>query len=102
MLYLGTTIASWILVSLSAKAIESRLEKEGYEISKKKKPKAEERLDKVKVIICMLLPVVNIGLACFMAFAFEKTYKIVKDSWIKEGKIYKPEKMLRLIFILMK
>lgn len=91
MLYLATTIASWILVSMSSKAITSRLKEEGYDIHKKEKPKAEARLDKVKVIFFMLLPVVNIAFAGFMAFAFDKTYNIVKKSWLKEGKISKLE-----------
>ncbi len=92
MLYLGTTIASWILMTIASKAIYSRLKEEGYEFIPKKKTKAEERQEKAKVILVMLLPVINILFSGFVTLAFDKAYEIVKESWIRDGKAKKIEK----------
>ncbi len=92
MLYIGTTIASWILMNIASKAIYSRLKEEGYEFIPKKKTKAEERQEKAKVILFMLLPVINILFSGFVTLAFDKAYEIVKESWIRDGKAKKIEK----------
>ena len=91
MLYLGTTIASWILMTIASKAIYGRLKEEGYEFIPKKKTKAEERQEKAKVILVMLLPVINILFSGFVTLAFDKVYEIVKESWIRDGKAKKIE-----------
>lgn len=91
MLYLGTTVASWILMTIASKAIYSRLKEEGYEFIPKKKTKAEERQEKAKVILVMLLPVINILFSGFVTLAFDKAYEIVKESWIRDGKAKKIE-----------
>lgn len=93
MFYLTTTVLSWVLMGISSKAIYSRLKEEGYEFIPKKKTTDEERLEKTKAILFMLLPVVNILFSGFLTFAFDKAYEIVKNTWIKEGKaVLKEEK----------
>ena len=86
MLYLGTTVASWILMTIASKAIYSRLKEEGYEFIPKKKTKAEERQEKAKVILVMLLPVINILFSGFVTLAFDKAYEMVKESYFKRWK----------------
>ena len=91
MLYLTTTVVSWILMTIASKAIYSRLKEEGYEFIPKKKTKAEERQEKAKVILVMLLPVINILFSGLVTLAFDKVYEIVKESWIRDGKAKKIE-----------
>ena len=91
MLYLTTTVVSWILMTIASKAIYSRLKEEGYEFIPKKKTKAEERQEKAKVILIMLLPVINILFSGLVTLAFDKVYEIVKESWIRDGKAKKIE-----------
>ena len=61
MLYLGTTIASWILMSIASKAIYSRLDIEGYDYIKPKKTKAEERQEKATIIKWIVTGVCIVG-----------------------------------------
>ena len=89
MLYLTTTIASWVLMNIASKAIYSRLKEEGYEYIKPQRTKAEERQEKAKVILFMSLPVINILFSSFVTLAFDKAYQIVKETWIKDGKAKK-------------
>ena len=43
MLYLGTTVASWILMTIASKAIYSRLKEEGYEKKEAMKMVAKQK-----------------------------------------------------------
>ena len=91
MLYLGTTIASWILMSITSKAIYSRLETEGYEYIPPKLTKAERRQEKARIALLMCIPIVNIMLASIMTLSFDKAYSHIKYQWIKDGKAKKKE-----------
>lgn len=91
MLYLGTTIASWILMNISSKAIYSRLDKEGYEYIHPEKTKAEERQESAAVIFFMCLPLVNILLSGYITLRFDSAYESIKKAWLKDG-IIKPKK----------
>ena len=91
MLYVATTISSWILLSITKKAIYSRLSTEGYEYIPPKKTKAEIRQEKAKAALLMCIPVVNIMIASIMTLSFDRTYSHIKHEWIKEGKIKKKE-----------
>ena len=93
MLYLGTTIASWILLGITSKAIYSRLETEGYEYIPPKKTKAERRQEKAKTALIMCIPIVNIMIAGIMTLSFDKAYSHIKYQWIKDGKAKKKEEI---------
>ena len=91
MLYVATTISSWILLSITKKAIYSRLSTEGYEYIPPKKTKDEIIQEKAKAALLMCIPVVNIMIASIMTLSFDRTYSHIKHEWIKEGKIKKKE-----------
>lgn len=89
-LYLGTTLFSWIAVTLKGKAIENRLKREGYVVRKKKTSLIEEIVKWLTAILKMSIPVLNIVAALNALFSNEeKVYEYVKKDYLCKGLIYK-------------
>jgi hypothetical protein len=91
MLYLGTTIASWILIGIASKTISAKLDTEGYDYIKSKKTKEEQRQENAKVILLMSIPIINILFAGYVTLHFDKLYIGLKKRWLEQGKIKKKE-----------
>lgn len=91
-LYVGTTIASWVLLGLTSIACNERMKREGYEIIKEKKSISERIIDFVKIAFNMSIPGLNILSMVVNTLKFDKTYERVKNSLIESGKAVKKDK----------
>ena len=94
-IYLGTSIAGWILYGISSTAMASRLKREGFELVKSNKSKAETLVDLTKTLCIMLLPGINLLIGAVAIFKFEELYDDTKKTWIKKGKVIKKDETVK-------
>ena len=94
-IYLGTTATSWILTIIGDKAMNNRLNREGYIDTSKEKTFIEKVNDFIPVFLIMSIPVVNLILGGVTVFANDKIYKDYKSDGINDGTIIrKPYEIL--------
>lgn len=87
--YIGTTIASIILLFIADKVFDERLKREGYKTLNDKKGPAEKLRIKILNGCLMLIPLFNIVLACMAFFQFDKVYKEMLEFGLEDGVISK-------------
>jgi len=86
-IYGVTTISSYGLFSVAAKALAERLDREGYTEIEKEKGKNEEILSNIKCAIFLGIPILNFVLACVTFFAHDTFYESYLKDGLKEGTI---------------
>lgn len=93
-MYLTTTLLSWLVYGVCATAMAQRMNREGYKINnKEKKTKLEQAVGVLKVGVILSLPIVNVLVSGCTLFFFDKLYNNIIKDWLKEGKIVKKESM---------
>lgn len=88
-IYLGGTVFSWVTLYAGAKAVEARLEREGYHQVEKPETQAERIFGDLKVTTFMLIPVINFIVALVAIFKYDELYEQFKKNGIEDGTIYK-------------
>lgn len=87
--YIGTTIASIILLVITEKAFDERLKREGYKTLDDEKGSTEKLRTKILNGCLLLIPLFNIVLACQVFFQFDKVYKEMLEFYLEDGVISK-------------
>lgn len=80
-----------IIIITTGMAIKSQLKREGYTVIEKKKSFAEQFLGCIQSLFVYCVPFVNIIIAIYVLFSYEKIYKGGVERLLKLGHISKPE-----------
>lgn len=87
-IYVGTTITAFLMDLISSKAMDERLDREGYAYNEQdKKGPAEKIREGILVGAILLIPVINFILGCAMFFGYNKLYKSTLDDGLTDGSI---------------
>ncbi len=89
-IYAGTTIAGFLMEVIASKAMDERLDREGYTYSDKTKKGIAERLQEtIQVGLIMLIPVINFIFGCVVFFGTNSFYKSTLEDGLSDGSIRK-------------
>ena len=86
--YAGTTISAFLMDLITTKAMDERLEREGYTYNEKnKKGLAEKIREGIIVGSILLIPVINVILGFAMFFGYNSLYKSTLEDGLTDGSI---------------
>ncbi len=95
--YLGSIVVSSAVLLLTSQAFLDKIKGEGYTINKPKKKSISERIvEFLPAAVLLCTPVVNLLATAGLIFASEPIYDKMKENLLKEGKISKPEKEVKV------
>ena len=87
-IYATTTISAFLMDLITSKAMDERLDREGYTYNEKnEKGTAEKIRESIIVGAILLTPVINFVLGCAMFFEYNKLYKSTLDDGVLDGSI---------------
>lgn len=87
-IYAGTTIAGFLMEVIASKAMDERLEREGYTYTDKvEKGTAEKIQETLQVGLIMLIPVINFIIGCVVFFGTNSLYKSMLEDGLSDGSI---------------
>lgn len=87
-IYAGTTISAFLMDLLTSKAMDERLDREGYTYNEKdQKGPAEKIREGIIVGAILLIPGINFLLGCAMFFGYNKLYKSTLEDGLSDGTI---------------
>ena len=87
-IYAGTTIAGFLLGAIASKAMDERLEREGYTYTDKvEKGTAEKIQETLQVGLIMLIPVINFIFGCVVFFGTNSFYESMLEDGLSDGSI---------------
>ena len=87
-IYAGTTIAGFLMEVIASKAMDERLEREGYTYTDKvEKGTAEKIQETLQVGLIMLIPVINFIFGCVVFFGTNSFYKSMLEDGLSDGSI---------------
>ena len=87
-IYAGTTIAGFLMEAIASKAMDERLEREGYTYTDKvEKGPAEKIQETLQVGLIMLIPVINFIFGCVVFFGTNSFYKSMLEDGLSDGSI---------------
>lgn len=87
-IYAGTTIAGFLMEAIASKAMDERLEREGYTYTDKvEKGTAEKIQETLQVGLIMLIPVINFIFGCVVFFGTNSFYKSMLEDGLSDGSI---------------
>lgn len=87
-IYAGTTIAGFLMEVIASKAMDERLEREGYTYTDKvEKGPAEKIQETLQVGLIMLIPVINFIFGCVVFFGTNSFYKSMLEDGLSDGSI---------------
>ncbi|MBE6151426.1 MAG: hypothetical protein E7162_06415 [Firmicutes bacterium] len=87
-IYAGTTIAGFLMEAIASKAMDERLEREGYTYTDKvEKGTAEKIQETLQVGLIMLIPVINFIFGCIVFFGTNSFYKSMLEDGLSDGSI---------------
>ena len=95
-----SSFLTYVTGKLTYKAMNNRLEREGYKgVVEKSETFSEKLVSFFGVILVCLIPIVNIGAPFYFIMDYEKQYQEIKQEAIENGKIIKIEEpKQKLIF----
>lgn len=87
-IYIGTTVTAFLMGAISDKAMDERLDREGYKyVEKEPKGPAEKIQDAIQVGLIMLIPGLNFIIGCISFFGFNSFYKSFLEESLENGTI---------------
>lgn len=87
-IYAGTTIAGFLMEAIASKAMDERLEREGYTYTDKvEKGTAEKIQETLQAGLIMLIPVINFIFGCVVFFGTNSFYKSMLEDGLSDGSI---------------
>jgi hypothetical protein len=87
-IYAGTTIVGFLMEVIASKAMDERMEREGYTYTDKvEKGTAETIQETLQVGLIMLIPVINFIFGCVVFFGTNSFYKSMLEDGLSDGTI---------------
>lgn len=87
-IYAGTTISAFLMDLITSKAMDERLDREGYTYNEiDKKGPAEKIREGILTGAILLIPGINFILGCAMFFGYNKLYKSTLEDGLTDGTI---------------
>lgn len=87
-IYAGTTIAGFLMEVIASKAMDERMEREGYTYTDKgEKGTAEKIQETLQAGLIMLIPVINFIFGCVIFFGTNSLYKSTLEDGLSDGTI---------------
>lgn len=88
-IYVGSFIVSRVMLGLLVKAEEEKAKNEGYIDLSPPRGKYETILEEIQLDFMLLIPIINIVMACLGIYKFNEFYNEHINEGVKEGKIRK-------------
>ena len=89
-IYLGTTVASYVVCRIFSSACEKNLKRKGYKLVEEKKSFSEKLASFASTTFKSLIPVYNVINAITILCMGEKVYGYIEEKMLERGEIYKP------------